>query len=175
MTTPETPTREELGIAPGKEVAWQLFGHQWCLTGQWGHRPIFMAPHTGPNGNIRVLETGLLVALTPDHPFARFIVDACNGYHAALAERDALRAENEALAGALETIADTDADELCHRCEGNGGIYADGKAHYYSEGAPTIPCPACGGSGRIVIIDTQEIARTALSARAKRREGEDKP
>ena len=38
----------------------------------------------------------------------------------------------------------------CHRCEGSGALYADGKAHYCIERAPTVPCAVCGGSGRIV-------------------------
>jgi len=39
--------------------------------------------------------------------------------------------------------------ECCRRCDGNGSVYADGKAHCYSEHAATMPCPDCGGEGRI--------------------------
>jgi len=62
---------------------------------------------------------------------------------------------------ALEAIVN-DEGERCRRCEGSGAIYADGKAHYVTEGAPTISCPYCGGSGR-VIEDAREIATTALA------------
>jgi len=39
--------------------------------------------------------------------------------------------------------------EPCGNCAGNGSVYADGRAHYMSEGAPTRACPSCGGEGRI--------------------------
>jgi hypothetical protein len=75
----------------------------------------------------------------------------------ALQELVGLRA---ALVAALNEIADSEG-ESCRRCEGNGKLYADGKAHYPSENAATINCGECGGSGRIY-PDLQEIARAAL-------------
>ncbi len=62
---------------------------------------------------------------------------------------------------ALKKIANLE-DSPCHRCEGNGRLYADGRAHYYSEGAATVACPICGGTGRI--CDTEEAKRIALAA-----------
>lgn len=37
--------------------------------------------------------------------------------------------------------------QTCARCEGNGLLYADGRTHYHSEQAPTIPCGVCSGTG----------------------------
>ena len=65
---------------------------------------------------------------------------------------------------ALTTIADSDMP-VCNSCEGEGNRYADGKAHYYSEHAPTIPCPECYGVGRIPDLtanDMRELAEEAL-------------
>ena len=72
-----------------------------------------------------------------------------------------LQAENEEYKTALETIRDLETD-CCHRCEGNGRLYADGKSHLVIENAPTILCGNCGGSGRILPEDAQDIAGQAL-------------
>lgn len=48
--------------------------------------------------------------------------------------------------------------DVCQRCEGNGRLYADGKAHYYSENKPTVYCPVCGGSGRNLVTPEDMIA-----------------
>lgn len=37
----------------------------------------------------------------------------------------------------------------CSRCEGEGQVYADGKAHYCSEHFPTTDCPSCDGTGKV--------------------------
>ena len=66
---------------------------------------------------------------------------------------------------ALEEIRDLETD-CCSRCEGNGRLYTDGKSHYPSENSPTILCGNCGGSGRILPEDAQEIAGQAI-AKAK--------
>jgi len=79
---------------------------------------------------------------------------------------DALKALNDRLKEALKQIRDLET-ECCPRCEGNGNIYADGKAHYMSENAPTIPCGNCGGSGRILPEDAQIIAEQALKEAEK--------
>lgn len=65
------------------------------------------------------------------------------------------------LAEALKQIAEGETS-CCPRCEGNGRLYADGKAHYMSEGAPTIFCGNCGGSGRLQPENAQEIAGVVL-------------
>jgi len=59
----------------------------------------------------------------------------------------ALAVSAEFAAWLRERWAET--SELCQHCEGNGAVYADGKAHYYSSGAPTTLCPSCSGSGRV--------------------------
>jgi hypothetical protein len=64
---------------------------------------------------------------------------------------------------ALENIAGLESTS-CPRCEGSGALYADGRAHYPSEGAPTRACPYCGGEGRLPTEDAVEIATTALAA-----------
>lgn len=42
-----------------------------------------------------------------------------------------------------------DAHDICHRCEGEGRLWADGLAHYYDANRPTKACPECGGDGRV--------------------------
>lgn len=71
------------------------------------------------------------------------------------------RPREERLEAALREIADLE-DSLCQRCEGNGRLYADGRAHYPSEGAETRSCPICGGAGRI--YDTEAAQMIALAA-----------
>ena len=44
--------------------------------------------------------------------------------------------------------------DLCHRCQGSGALYADGKAHYFSENADVVRCPVCGGEGRVIAPDS---------------------
>ena len=81
------------------------------------------------------------------------------------AERDALRERCGKLEAALVEIGNSE-DRICGYCEGEGNRYADGKAHYYSEHAPTIPCPECGGRGRIRDMDSEDMAAVANAALA---------
>lgn len=69
--------------------------------------------------------------------------------------------ENERLREGVERIRDLDT-ECCQRCEGNGRLYADGKAHLINDNAATILCGNCGGSGRLLPEDAQQIAEQAL-------------
>lgn len=39
--------------------------------------------------------------------------------------------------------------EICHRCEGEGKLWADGLAHSPNWKGETISCGYCGGSGKI--------------------------
>ena len=75
---------------------------------------------------------------------------------------DRAEASNKDLLTALEQIRDLET-ECCPRCEGNGRLYADGKAHHVSENADTIFCGNCGGSGRILPDNAQEIAEAAMT------------
>lgn len=61
-------------------VAWQKFGDEYNLTGQFGMRPIFLSVGLRPKPGLRLLniERGLLVPFTPDHPHAQRIVDGWN-------------------------------------------------------------------------------------------------
>ena len=68
-------------------VAWQKFGDDYCLTGQFGMRPIFLSAQFPPpmriakgKPGLRLLnmENMLLVPFTPDHPHAQRIVDGWN-------------------------------------------------------------------------------------------------
>lgn len=43
-----------------------------------------------------------------------------------------------------------DAHDVCSRCEGEGRLWADGKAHHPLEYLPTKACPECGGDGRVL-------------------------
>lgn len=49
-------------------VAWQKFGVEYCLAGQYGMRPIILS--TSPRGELRSLcsKTGLLIRSSPNHP-----------------------------------------------------------------------------------------------------------
>ena len=67
----------------------------------------------------------------------------------------------ERLRAALEEIRDLE-DSCCPRCEGNGLLYADGKAHLLIENATTIACGKCGGTGRILPVDARDIAEHGL-------------
>jgi len=46
-----------------------------------------------------------------------------------------------------------DCKHSCPVCEGNGSVYADFRAHYPSEHAPTIKCCNCGGIGTVTNLD----------------------
>lgn len=83
---------------------------------------------------------------------ARFICKAVNNF--------------DGLLEALREIRDLET-ECCHRCEGNGKVYADGKGHLISENAPTVLCGNCGGSGQILPEIAQEIAEQAIAAAEK--------
>jgi hypothetical protein len=68
--------------------------------------------------------------------------------------------QNKDFREALEAIA-SDEGESCGRCEGNGKLWADGKAHYPSYDGPTVNCGRCGGEGRIS-PDLKQIAIDVL-------------
>ena len=69
----------------------------------------------------------------------------------------------EALELALKHIAELESS-TCPACEGNGNRYADGRAHYPSERAPTVACSMCGGTGQIASEEAAIIATEALAA-----------
>ena len=96
---------------------------------------------------------------------AAYLSGAHAGKKQAEAERDALRERCGKLEAALVEIGNSE-DRICGYCEGEGNRYADGKAHYYSEHAPTIPCPECGGRGRIRDMDSEDMAAVANAALA---------
>ena len=96
---------------------------------------------------------------------AAYLSGAHAGKKQAEDERDALRERCEKLEAALVEIGESE-DRICGYCEGEGNRYADGKAHYYSEHAPTIPCPECGGRGRIRDMDSEDMAAVANAALA---------
>lgn len=77
---------------------------------------------------------------------------------------DTSEAREKDLLEALEQIRDLET-ECCSRCEGNGRLYADGKAHLPSENADTILCGNCGGSGRILPEVAQDIAEAAIATK----------
>ncbi len=61
-------------------LAWQKFGDEWCLTGQYGMRPIVLS--VGKlDGKVRRLQlldndSGLLIPFDPKHPDALLIAAA---------------------------------------------------------------------------------------------------
>ena len=63
-----------------------------------------------------------------------------------------------------EEIAEIEHDshDICSRCEGDGQLWADGKAHYPMCGLPTRNCPNCDGTGRVLSgNEGRAIARAA--------------
>jgi hypothetical protein len=55
-----------------RPVAWQKFGNQYMLTGQYADRPIYF------RGEVHDADMCLLVEPTPDHPDCAFITQAAN-------------------------------------------------------------------------------------------------
>ena len=86
---------------------------------------------------------------------AKGLLEACD-------RLDSAEASKADLLAALEQIRDLET-ECCSRCEGNGRLYADGKAHLLSENADTVFCGNCGGSGRILPENAQDIAEAAIA------------
>lgn len=62
---------------------------------------------------------------------------------------------------ALEKIANPGIS-CCYRCEGNGRLWADGKAHHPLYNGPTTACPNCDGQGSIPEENPEDIAREIL-------------
>lgn len=63
---------------------------------------------------------------------------------------------------ALEAIAGAE-DTHCGRCDGEGRVWADGKAHYTPHNGALMACPSCGGAGKITSADVGQIAADALA------------
>lgn len=61
-------------------VAWQKFGDEYALTGQFSMRPIFLSIGLRPKPQLKLLnmENMLLVPFDPEHPHAQRIVDGWN-------------------------------------------------------------------------------------------------
>ena len=104
-------------------VKWQKFGGEYCLTGQYGIRPIILATidveiHRG-SGHIshisnRNQETDLLYPLDPNHPDSRFIEEAWQGWPETI--RRAMEAETRVKA--LEAVAKAARELLRHKRSG---------------------------------------------------------
>jgi hypothetical protein len=59
-------------------------------------------------------------------------------------------------------------DEYCVCSACRQQMYADGRAHYYSENIPTVNCGACSGSGRTFDADAvRAAAARAVAAEEK--------
>ena len=72
-----------LNHTPGP-VAWQRFGNEYCLTGQYGIRPIILS--VGRKGlQLRDAKRDLLIPFDPSHEDARFIERAFNCHDELLA------------------------------------------------------------------------------------------
>ena len=81
--------------------AWQKFGNEYCLTGQYGHRPIILS--AGRKGlTSRDAVRDVLVPFDPKHPDAEFIVRAVNCHEELLASLKEMR---EACAACFRVIA----------------------------------------------------------------------
>lgn len=71
--------------------------------------------------------------------------------------------EDPAVKGLVEALGRLkDGHETCQKCEGDGRLWADGKAHYSTYQGKTIPCSHCAGNGETV-ADSREIASNALA------------
>jgi len=51
---------------------------------------------------------------------------------------------------------------ICNRCEGNGRLWADGKAHFPSYSGETILCGDCSGNG-FIINEEIDLAQAILT------------
>jgi len=102
-------------------------------------------------------ELGEIICRVFGHPNIKIQEDRAR----LIASAPDLKQQRDDLMVALEQIRDLES-ECCPRCEGNGRLYADGKGHLLSENADTILCGNCGGSGRILPEDAQEIAEAAI-------------
>jgi hypothetical protein len=61
-----------------KLIAWQQFGGRWCLTGQYGMRPILLSANPKGELMLRNEVTDRLVSFHPEHPFAQKVVSSLN-------------------------------------------------------------------------------------------------
>jgi len=96
-------------------VAWQKFGDEYYLTGQYGMRPIILSVgfvgKSTRHKSLKLLSDGLLVDFRPDHPDAKFIVQAWNGFD------DLLQACKAALDCITPTGDDTKSDRAIVQIE----------------------------------------------------------
>lgn len=104
-----------------------------------------------------VLEPYIMIGLIGE----AMLIDYYDAIDAMHQYASSLEAENQRLREGLQAIADSEGS-CCMRCEGNGKLWADGKAHYPSYEGPTVNCGNCGGSGRIH-EDIQEMASILLN------------
>ena len=80
-----------LKYTPGP-LAWQKFGDDWCLTGQYGTRPIVLSVGGRPRQlRLRDAEHDLLIPFDPAHPDARLLAAAVELLEACKAAVEALR------------------------------------------------------------------------------------
>jgi len=60
-------------------LAWQKFGNEWCLTGQYGMRPIVLSVNRRKGTlQLRDSERDLLIPFDPNHPDAKYLVMCWN-------------------------------------------------------------------------------------------------
>lgn len=64
--------KERAEKATAGPVAWQKFGNEYCLTGQYGMRPIILSSSKKVGLCARDPKHDLLIPLTPEHPDAMF-------------------------------------------------------------------------------------------------------
>jgi len=110
-------------------LRWQQFGKEWCLTGQYGMRPIVLCVRKGALA-LRDSKHDLLIPFDPNHPDAKLIESAPD----LLRERDQLKAE---LAQVKEKLSFANKDLTrpeCTNC-GGSGWYANS-----CEGGIPSPC-----------------------------------
>ena len=43
---------------------------------------------------------------------------------------------------------------ICPKCQGDGKVWADGRAHYPFSHLPTKDCPECNGTGKVPVPST---------------------
>ena len=71
---------------------WQEFGKgNWCLTGQYGMRPIVLAAARARTNGLTSLMNGLLKPFIPDHPNSKLIAAAPELLEACKVARNTLK------------------------------------------------------------------------------------
>lgn len=124
----------------GERLFWLQQGKKWALMADSKGKPCVLvdAKTCGDNW--------LLEPINPESKRLKRMIDC-----------------HEAMAGIqnpaqwVKAVEDLDSIFVrCHRCEGNGEVWADGRSHFQSDKVPTVACGFCAGEGKVFDKDTYD-------------------